>query len=147
MGAPYVVGTAETTRIRLDWLGGDWTGLEERAERLVQTYAHLLPLTCEVHLVRGWLATAHGDWDLAETCFHATGMARPDSAIIPVAIAAIGGMVTMPLSRGDVDAACTYADRGAILLRAKRIWAWAGELAPRPSRRTWRAGASRTPAP
>ncbi|WP_433334345.1 ATP-binding protein [Spirillospora sp. CA-294931] len=129
-GASYVVGTAEATRIRLDWLSGDWTGLEERVERLSQAYAHLLPVTSELQLVKGWLATARGDWDRAENSFLATRMAQPDSAVIPVAIAALGGMTTMLLNRGTLDAACSYADRGVEILRRKGIWVWAGDLAP-----------------
>ncbi|TDD28700.1 LuxR family transcriptional regulator [Actinomadura sp. KC06] len=129
-GAPYVIGTAEATRIRLDWLAGAWDGLEERAERMAQTYTYLLPVASELQLVLGWLATVRGDWDRAEACYQATRMSQPDSAIIPVANAATGGMVTMLLDRGDVAAACAHADRGAALLRRKGLWVWAGDLAP-----------------
>ncbi|WP_218004967.1 ATP-binding protein [Actinomadura macra] len=129
-GASAAVGTAETTRIRLDWLAGDWEGLEERAERMAQTYTHLLPVTSELQLVLGWLATARGDWDQAESCYRATRMSQPDSALIPVANAATGGMITMLLDRGDVAAACAHAGRGTALLRRKGLWAWAGDLAP-----------------
>ncbi|MBB5935444.1 ATP-binding protein [Streptomyces zagrosensis] len=128
-GAPYVVGTAEGTRARLDWHVGDWDGLAERIEQLTQTYAHLLWVTSELNLVKGWLATARGDWGRAETAFKATRMDQPDSAVIPVAVAAIGGMATLLLNRGDTTAACGYADRGAALIRRKGLWAWAGELA------------------
>lgn len=128
-GASYVVGTAEATRARLDWHVGDWDGLAERAERLTRTYPHLLWVTSELNLVKGWLATARGDWVRAEAAFKATRMDQPDSAVIPVVIAAIGGMVTLLSNRGDTAAACGYADRGAALIRRKGLWAWAGELA------------------
>ncbi|MGC5343947.1 ATP-binding protein [Streptomyces sp. DT171] len=127
-GASYVVGTAEATRARLDWHVGDWDGLAERVERLMQTYAHLLWVTSELNLVKGWLATARGDWGRAETAFKATRMDQPDSAIIPVAAAALGAMVTLLSNRDDTAAACEYADRGAALLRRKGVWSWAGEL-------------------
>ncbi|MFI6908347.1 ATP-binding protein [Nonomuraea sp. NPDC050394] len=129
-GASYVIGTAESTRIRLDWLAGAWEGLRERAERMAQTYAYLLPVTSELHLVLGWLAATRGDWGRAESCYQATRMSQPDSAIIPVANAATGGMITMLLSRGDVSAACAHADRGTALLHRKGLWVWAGDLAP-----------------
>lgn len=129
-GAPYVIGTAEATRLRLDWYRGDWVDLPERARRLAQTYAHLLPVTSEIQLVAGWLATARSEWNEAEHSFQATRMAQADSAIIPVALAATGGMITMLLNRGDVDAACAHADKGAALLRRKGLWAWAGDLVP-----------------
>jgi DNA-binding NarL/FixJ family response regulator len=129
-GAPYVTGTAEATRLRLDWYRGAWDDLPERIGGLAQTYAHLLPVTSEIQLVAGWLATARGEWSRAEQGFPATRMDQTDSAIIPVALAATGGMITLLLNRGDVDAACAHADNGAALLRRKGLWAWAGDLAP-----------------
>ncbi|MFH8371143.1 ATP-binding protein [Streptomyces sp. NPDC018031] len=128
-GASYIAGTAEATRVRLDWYSGAWDGLAERADRLARTYAHLLPVTSELHLVKGWLATARGDWDRAEAAFRDTRMDEPDSAIVPVAVAATGGTITLLLHRDDIGAACAYADRGAALLRRKGLWVWAGEIA------------------
>ncbi|WP_433328281.1 ATP-binding protein [Spirillospora sp. CA-294931] len=129
-GASYAFGTAEATRIRLDWACGDWAGLDDRADRLAQVYAHMGPVTSELHLVKGWLATARGDWDQAEADFTVTGMTQPESAIFPVAIAAYGGMITMLLNRDDPGAACAFADRAVELLRQKGVWAWTGEVAP-----------------
>ncbi|MFJ8696787.1 ATP-binding protein [Streptomyces roseolilacinus] len=128
-GASYITGTAEATRVRLDWYSGAWDGLAERADRLARAYAHLLPVTCELRLVQGWLATARGDWDHAEAAFRDTRMDQPESAIVPVAVAATGGTITLLLHRNDAGAACAYADRGAALLRRKGLWVWAGEMA------------------
>ncbi|GCD97049.1 ATP-binding protein [Embleya hyalina] len=129
VGASYILGTAEATRARLDWYVGDWEGLAERVERLDRIYADMLWVTSELNLVKGWLATARGDWDRARAAFRATGMDRPDSTLIPVAAAAIGGTVTLLLNRDDTAAACAYADRVAALLRRKGLWAWASEPA------------------
>ncbi|MVO85530.1 AAA family ATPase [Streptomyces sp. p1417] len=128
-GASYIAGTAEATRVRLDWYSGAWDGLAERADRLARTYAHLLPVTSELHLVKGWLATARGDWDGAEAAFRDTRMDQPESAVVPVAVAATGGTIALLLHRDDTAAACAYADRGAALLRRKGLWVWAGEVA------------------
>ncbi|MCE7006224.1 AAA family ATPase [Kibdelosporangium philippinense] len=128
-GAPYIVGTAEASRIRLDWLAGNWSGLDERARQLAEVYEHLQPVTAELYLVRGWLATAQGDWDTAAECFHQTGLDAPESAIAPVVVAAFGGMVTLLLARDDPESAACQADKGLKVLRRKGIWSWAGEIA------------------
>ncbi|ALG13469.1 ATP-binding protein [Kibdelosporangium phytohabitans] len=128
-GAPYVVGTAEATRIRLDWLAGEWSGLDERARQLTEVYEHLHPVATELSLVRGWLATAQGDWGCAVECFQSTGLDAPEKGIAPAVIAAFGGMVTLLLARDDPEAAAREADTGAEVLRRKGVWSWGGEFA------------------
>ncbi|GAA2808609.1 ATP-binding protein [Crossiella cryophila] len=130
VGAPYVTGTAEATAVRLDWLTGHWHGLDERITELVQTYAHLPPVTTELHLAQAWLGTARGDWTRAEHSFHAALGPHPIAATMPVRIAAAGGLAAMLLSRGDRTAAAGHAAHGLSLLRAKGAWAWAGEVLP-----------------
>nr|WP_246645399.1 hypothetical protein [Nonomuraea ceibae] len=125
-----MIGAVQSSRIRLDWLAGAWEGLRERADRMAQTDANLLPVTSELQLVLDWLARTRGDWDRAESCCQATRMSQPNSAIIAVANAAGAGMVTMLLNRGDVGAVCAYADRGIALLPRMGLWVWAGGLAP-----------------
>ncbi|MCK2244152.1 MULTISPECIES: AAA family ATPase [unclassified Crossiella] len=130
VGAPYVTGTAEATTVRLDWLTGQWSGLDERITELVRTYAHLPPVTTELHLAQAWLATARGDWARAESGFHAAVGPHPVAATMPVRIAAAGGLAALLLSRGDPTAAAPHAERGLTLLRAKGAWAWAGDVVP-----------------
>jgi DNA-binding NarL/FixJ family response regulator len=139
-GAPYIVGTAEATRIRVDWLTGNWSDLDSRASRLTEVYEHLQPVTAELRLVRGWLAAARGDWDRAAECFIGTGLAAPEGAIAPVVIAAFGGMVDLSLALGDLPAAVLNADAGLKLLRRKDVWSWAGELVPQAVLAYIRAG-------
>ncbi|WHT16444.1 AAA family ATPase [Crossiella sp. CA-258035] len=130
VGAPYVIGAAEATAVRLDWLTGQWSGLEERIAELLRTYAHLPPVTTELNLACGWLATARGDWARAEAGFQAAEGAHPAAATIPVRIAAVGGLAAMLLSRGETAAAEQQAERGVALLRGKGAWVWAGEVVP-----------------
>ncbi|WP_255632538.1 AAA family ATPase [Amycolatopsis sp. TNS106] len=127
-GAPYVVATAEATAARLDWLAGEWSGLAERARALIEVYSPLPHITNELNLVVGWLAAARGDWLTAEHGFHAALDIHP-TAVIPVAVAAAGGMAAMLLSREDT-AARGHAERGLALLRAKGSWAWTAEIVP-----------------
>ncbi|ALG15085.1 large transcriptional regulator [Kibdelosporangium phytohabitans] len=127
VGAPYVTGTAEATAVRLDWLTGQWAGLDERIAELVRTYAHHPPLITELDLAGAWLATARGDWTRAERGFRA-GMSP--HATVPVQIAAAGGMTGLLLNRGDAAGAERHAERGVALIRGKGAWMWAGDVVP-----------------
>nr|WP_042185075.1 LuxR family transcriptional regulator [Kibdelosporangium sp. MJ126-NF4]CEL16498.1 large transcriptional regulator [Kibdelosporangium sp. MJ126-NF4]CTQ90450.1 large transcriptional regulator [Kibdelosporangium sp. MJ126-NF4] len=127
IGAPYVIGTAEATAVRLDWLTGHWSGLDERIAELLRTYAHLPPLITELNLAAAWLATARGDWTQAERGFRT---ASGPHATIPVQIAAAGGTAGLLLGRGETAAAVKHAERGVTLIRGKGAWMWAGDVVP-----------------
>ncbi|MDT8911959.1 AAA family ATPase [Amycolatopsis sp. PS_44_ISF1] len=129
-GLPYVLSTARTTGVHVDWLTGCWSGLDERAGALMAEYHDLLPVTSELALVRGLLATARGAWERAAAWFAATGVDEPENAFTPVVIAAHGGLATALLAQDAVEAAVTEAGRGLDLVRAKGVWAWAGDLVP-----------------
>ncbi|HVK23950.1 MAG TPA: AAA family ATPase [Actinokineospora sp.] len=128
--APYLVSVGESTSIRLDWMNGAWTGLAERVQAILNTDPQALAVVSELRLVRGWLALARGDTELAERCFLGTRMSEPDNAVAPVALAATGGMIVARLERGDIRAAVGYADQGMAVLRRQRVWAWAADLVP-----------------
>ncbi|GLW91163.1 ATP-binding protein [Actinokineospora globicatena] len=123
VAASYVVGTAEATAVRLDWLSGRWTGLEQRIDRLVDAYENLL-LTQDLNLTRGWLAAARGDWMRAQAAFEAA------TGSFPVGISAAGGMAGMLLTRGEAAAAEDQVERGVALLRRKGAWVWSGDILP-----------------
>ncbi|MEU7479797.1 AAA family ATPase [Lentzea sp. NPDC042327] len=127
-GASYVVGTAEATEVRLDWLSGRWSGLGQRIDRLLGTYANLL-LATDLNLTRGWLATARGEWVRAEEAFLAAG-SHSGAPVFPVGISAAGGMAGMLLSRGQAAAAEAHVGRGVKMLRSKDAWVWSGDVLP-----------------
>ncbi|WP_245193124.1 ATP-binding protein [Amycolatopsis alba] len=129
VGSSYVVGTAEATAARLDWLSGRWSGLGQRLDRLIETYADLL-LTTDLHLTRGWLAAARGEWVRAAEAFQAATGAHPSAQVFPVGISAAGGMVGMLLSRGKAAAAEEHVRRGVTMLRSKGAWVWSGDILP-----------------
>jgi len=129
VAAPYVVGTAEATQARLDWLGGRWSGLGQRIDRLLGAYANLL-LTTDLNLTRGWLATARGEWVRAERSFRAAAGSHPTARVFPVGVSAAGGMAGMLLSRGDAGAAEEHVERGVAVLRSKGAWVWSGDILP-----------------
>ncbi|UOX91808.1 AAA family ATPase [Amycolatopsis sp. FBCC-B4732] len=145
-GTPYVVSTARTTGVHIDWLSGAWAGLDERARALLAEYRDLLPVSSELSLVLGLLAGARGAWDRAAACFAVTGVDRPENAFTPVVVAAHGGIAGMLLAQDAVEAAAAEAARGLELVRTKGVWAWSGELVPVAVTafcRTGRAGEAR----
>ncbi|WP_409463637.1 ATP-binding protein [Amycolatopsis sp. GA6-003] len=129
-GAPYLIGIARSTGVHTDWLTGRWDGLDDKARALLSEHRELLPMSGELSLVLGLLATAHGERDRAAAHFAAVGPDEPENAVTPVVLAAHAGIASMLLSHSDDEAAAARADRGLELLRAKGNWAWSGELLP-----------------
>ncbi|MGW7537597.1 ATP-binding protein [Amycolatopsis sp. NPDC054798] len=129
-GAPYLIGIARSTGVHADWLTGRWDGLEDKARALLAEHRELLPMSGELSLVLGLLATARGERDRAAAHFAAVGPDEPENAVTPVVLAAHTGIASMLLSHSEHEAAAARADRGLELLRAKGIWAWSGELLP-----------------
>ncbi|WP_233225910.1 ATP-binding protein [Amycolatopsis sp. CA-126428] len=139
-GTPYVVSTARTTGVHIDWLSGEWTGLDERALGLLAEYRDLLPVSSELSLVLGLLAGTRGAWDRAAARFSAIGVDRPENAVTPVVVAAHGGIAGMLLAQDAAEAAAAEAARGLELLRTKGVWAWAGDLIPTAAEAFCRTG-------
>jgi DNA-binding CsgD family transcriptional regulator len=129
-GAAYILSTAKSTEVHLDWLTGNWSGLAERATALLESHTDLLAITTEQSLILGSLAVAQGEWEQAERHLTATNLSTPDNAITPVVMAAHGMLITLRLATEDLDGATAAADKAMQLLRHKGVWAWAGEIAP-----------------
>ncbi|MFD9704497.1 ATP-binding protein [Lentzea sp. NPDC059081] len=129
-GAPFVASTAHATRARLDWLTGNWDGLAERAETLLDEYRDLFPVASELCLVLGSLATARGEWSEATSHLTETGAFAPEESIAPVAIAGCAALARTMLAQDEVTRACVDVDRGLAIVRGKGIWVWATELGP-----------------
>jgi DNA-binding CsgD family transcriptional regulator len=129
-GALFVVGLCRSTTLRLDWLRGNWAGLAETGEALRVRYRDIGPVVTEAELVLGALAAVRGEFAVAERHLRATSVAAPEHGAIPVVLAATGMLVRIRLATGDVAAACTAADRGMAVARAKGVWVWAAELVP-----------------
>jgi DNA-binding CsgD family transcriptional regulator len=129
-GAPFVLSTARTTRARVDWFVGDWTGLAERCRDLLDEYGDLFPLASELSLVLGSLAVARGDWAEATSCLTETGAFAPEEAITQIAVAACGALASIALAQDDLPRALVDVDRGLRILRDKGVFSWAHEIAP-----------------
>ena len=129
-GSPFVISTARSTQVRLDWYTGEWKGLADRADRLLADYRDLLPVASELSLVLGLLAVARGEWSVAAGHLAHTGMDSPDDAIAPIVVGGFGGLAWMWLSQDNLSRAVDAVDRGLAVLRRKEVWSWAADLAP-----------------
>ncbi|GAA3199776.1 ATP-binding protein [Nonomuraea roseoviolacea] len=139
-GALYPVYLVEMSSIRLDWLTGRWDRLRERAVAAVERMPEAPLLGVDAQLVLGMLALAWGEWEEAGRRLEAAGPRGADSAFLPVAACASGGLIELSLIRGEVDAALAEA-RGAVArLRRKGVWVWGDQLVPAAVTALLRAG-------
>ncbi|NUW38321.1 AAA family ATPase [Nonomuraea sp. SMC257] len=139
-GALYPVYLVEMSSIRLDWLTGRWDRLRERAVAAVERMPEAPLLGVDAQLVLGMLALACGEWEEAGRHLEAAGTRAADSAFLPVAACASGGLIELSLIRGEVDAALAEA-RGAVArLRRKGVWVWGDQLVPAAVTALLRAG-------
>ncbi|MBB6349281.1 DNA-binding CsgD family transcriptional regulator [Nonomuraea muscovyensis] len=139
-GALYPVYLVEMSSIRLDWLTGRWSGLRERAVAAVEMMPETPLLGVDAQLVLGMLALACGEWDEAGRHLEDAGVREPDSAFLPVAAAASGGLVELLLVRDRVDAALAEARAAVARLRRKGVWVWGDQLVPPAVTALLRAG-------
>ena len=127
-GGSFACVTTRTIQAHLDWLVGDWDGLDDRAALLYQENPDLHGVSAENSLVRGCLAEVRGEWRRAGELFTRIDLAHPENAGFPIVIAAWAALVRMKLAQDEPKAALAHAERGMDLLRRKNHWAWGGEL-------------------
>ncbi|MEV0346896.1 AAA family ATPase [Nonomuraea sp. NPDC050680] len=129
-GALYPAYLVEVSSIKLDWLTGRWDGLRERALAAVEMTPDTPLLSVDARLVLGMLALARGEWQEAGEHLEAAGPREPDSAFLPVAAAASGGLVELHLTHDCVDDALSEADSAVTRLRHKGVWVWGEQVVP-----------------
>ncbi|MFJ2225879.1 ATP-binding protein [Streptomyces halstedii] len=129
-GAPFLQGVIDGTGLRLEWTHGEWSGLAERARRLLDMAQGVSGIAADAHLVLGLLAVARGEWEEATDELGAAGLRDPANAPAAVLAAATGAMARVRMARGEAEAGCAEAERGIVRLRRKGIWAWGGDLVP-----------------
>ncbi|OZM72016.1 LuxR family transcriptional regulator [Amycolatopsis antarctica] len=129
-GALFVAGNGQSTRVRLDWLTGNWTGLAESAAALREKYHDLMSITSESALVLGGLAAVRGEFGAAERYLATTKVSVPGEGVLPVVLGAAATLASIRLENGDTDGARTIVDGALAAARLKAVWVWAAELIP-----------------
>ncbi|WP_049574063.1 ATP-binding protein [Nonomuraea sp. SBT364] len=129
-GALYPVWLVDVSSIRLDLLTGRWEGLRERAAAVVEMTSEAPMLAADARLALGVLALATGEWEEAAGHLGTAGLQDVDSAFLPVAAAASGGLIELHLARAALEGAVREADRAVARLRRKGVWVWGDQLVP-----------------
>ncbi|WP_344679149.1 ATP-binding protein [Saccharopolyspora taberi] len=127
-GGSFACVATRTIQSHLDWLVGEWDGLDERAALLYHENPELHGISAENSLVLGCLAEVRGEWARAGEHFTRIDLAHPENAGFPIVISAWAAVVRIKLARDEQRAARTHAEHGLDLLRRKNHWVWGGEL-------------------
>ncbi|GGJ29333.1 helix-turn-helix transcriptional regulator [Streptomyces brasiliensis] len=114
-----------SSRAHLDWFTGAWTGLAERAARLIDDEDRVrLKDRCEAALVAGLLQAAAGD--RAEAVERLRFAAQDDQQRIE----ATAALAQLSLRDGDIEQALRLTEEPAEISVGSGIWPRAVEIAP-----------------
>ncbi|MFF8413543.1 helix-turn-helix transcriptional regulator [Streptomyces omiyaensis] len=129
-GEPFLGGIIDGTVLRAEWHRGAWDGLDARARRVLRSAEGATGIEADAHLVLALLALAGGRWEESGAHLGAAALADPANASAPLLAAAAGSAIRLALLRDEPHDALAEADRIAVRLRRKDVWAWAAEAAP-----------------
>ena len=121
---------SESASLLLDWAGGSWSGLEERARRQATALADFPGWAVNARLVEGSIVLARGDLDGAERIFRDALEAARLAGIIPGLAMAAARLARISLERGVPDNAVIEARVGLEIVEAKGVWVWAAGVTP-----------------
>ncbi|WP_410592717.1 ATP-binding protein [Amycolatopsis sp. lyj-23] len=127
---PFTAAALRSTGLCLAWRTGAWAGLAEAAAGLRAGYPAFWPVVSELSYVQGALDAAGGDFFAAVDGFDRPDLTDPGRTCTPVVLAVHAAKTWLLLRRGQAPAAVAEGERGLAVLRAKRVWAWAGDLLP-----------------
>lgn len=116
--------------VRLDWLTGAWDGLVGQAQSLMHDHDAMAVAREEATLITALWETAQGQHRMAEERLEGLlEQFRQQGAVLqePAPAAALARLY---LEQDDVDAAVKVTAGPMQVIETKRIWIWAGELAP-----------------
>lgn len=119
----------EGSALALDWAGGAWSGLAERVRSCAESLAGHTHTTTRLRRISGLLAAATGQPELAERELRRALAEAEEMGTVPGIAASSAGLAQLRLAERAPAAACEEALRGLTSVRAKGIWAWAGEVA------------------
>ncbi len=113
-------------RLRLDFMEGRWSGLDERVETFAGQVTESNPFHSFALMVRPWLDIARGQWARArEGC--ADSMRKEFGPLFLSGIAAVG---RLDLLEGDPHTAWNTLRPGIDATRRRQNWTWATGLVP-----------------
>jgi DNA-binding CsgD family transcriptional regulator/tetratricopeptide (TPR) repeat protein len=108
--------------LRMDWLAGRWTRLEEDYAALAQTYPDVKQINVDRALWQGHLAFAQGRRSQAHDHFAAAAAAASGTSEVDVSITIAAALAAVRLAEGDPQAAWAIAEPALSTLRGLRSW-------------------------
>jgi DNA-binding CsgD family transcriptional regulator/tetratricopeptide (TPR) repeat protein len=115
---------------RLNWLTGNWSGLEERLRELAEEEFLLPDGRGEVALVAGLLQSALGDDESAERLLMAARRDGEQRNATDRLAETAAGLAALRLSTGDLDGALRLTEEPADITVHKGIWMWGALIVP-----------------
>ena len=119
---------ARVTSAQLDFVGGNWRGLDERIRLLLEEGEDRLPHHADLEAVLGLLRLSHGEVRAAAEIFERLSEEELcDIAIVPWVC---GGLARIRLAEEKPDAALEAAAPAAEIVERQRVWSWSTDVAP-----------------
>ena len=119
---------AEVTATQLDFVVGNWSGLDDRVQPLLEESEDRLPHHADLEAVLGLLQLARGEVGTASGTFKRLA----DEELCDVAIVPwiCGGSARIKLAEGRPEAALAAAAPAVEVVEEKGVWTWATDVAP-----------------
>jgi DNA-binding CsgD family transcriptional regulator len=119
---------ARVTSAQLDFVAGNWDGLDESICLLLEEAEGRLPHHADLEAVLGLLQLARGKVRVAvESLEHLALEELCDIAIVPWVC---GGLARIKLAEGESEEALAAAARALDVVEQKGVWTWATDVAP-----------------
>jgi DNA-binding CsgD family transcriptional regulator len=119
---------AEVTAAQLDYVTGNWSGLDERVRLLLAEREDRLPHHADLEAVLGLLRLAGGELGSAfRTLTRLFDEELCDMTIVPWVC---GALARIELAEDRPETAVTAAARALDVVEQKGVWAWATDVAP-----------------
>ncbi|MEV4558122.1 AAA family ATPase [Kitasatospora sp. NPDC049285] len=129
-GSPLVACYARVALLRLAALAGDWEGIDERFDALIDEFPGIAVPHTERALVTGFLAAARGQRAAALEQFGSAAEAGERQLAVSVALRAAAGLGAVHLAQGSPARAWAVAAPAVDLLRRAGTWAKSPGLVP-----------------
>ena len=119
---------AEVTAAQLDFVVGNWSGLDERVGLLLEEDEDRLPHDADLEAVLGLLRLARGEVRVALRTFERLSEEELyDVTMVPWVC---GGLARIRLAQQRPEAALAATAEAVDLVEEKAVWTWATDVAP-----------------
>lgn len=119
-----------TARALLDWSEGRWEGLEDRTNGILERTSDNPHLALILELVVTSLLVAHGGLSEARRRLISVHGVALTSGLLPVFVRSSGDLARVELLCNRPEAARRAVEPALVLIRRKKIWAWATGIGP-----------------